>query len=224
MSATEVELERIVREVLRRLRELEIAKVVSAESVATPTLPNTLTLVERLVTLGTLKGKLDGVARVVVPAKAVVTPAVRDELKTRKISLEYAAKSSGQKNETKRLLLAVATQYNPAALAQRMSATGTKIELVKVTDWKDAVGKMTLELKRTQTCGVILTDRPAAVACHANRDGAIRAAVASDLRGMKEAAQSLDANLLVVDPAMHSLHMLEKLLEEYAKSSQHISL
>ena len=47
-----------------------------------------LSVPERLVTLATLRGRLDGVARVVVPRRAVVTPAARDELKQRRIELQ----------------------------------------------------------------------------------------------------------------------------------------
>lgn len=218
MSGTEHELERIVREVLRRLREQEITREIRAESAGIKERPGTLSLDDRVITLATLSDKLADVKRIIVPRSAVVTPAVRDELKKRKISLEFATNRPGAKTTSRRLLLAVTTQYDAAALAKRLLATGTHIEQLSATDWKDAVGTMTQKLKDTQLTGVILTDRPAAVACHANRDSAIRAAVVSDARSMKDATDSLGANLLVVDPAAHSLYMLERLLHEYAKS------
>lgn len=218
MSGTEHDLERIVREVLRRLREYEITREIRAESVGIKEQLGTLSLDDRVITLVTLKDKLADVERIIVPRSAVVTPAVRDELKKLKISLEFAVNRPGAKQTTRRFLLAVATQYSPTALIKRLSAKGTNVEQLSATDWKDAVGKMTQQLKNSQSSGVILTDRPAAAACHANRDSAIRAAVVSDARSAKDATESLGANLFVVDPAAHSLYMLEKLLQEYARS------
>ena len=46
-----------------------------------------LRLTERVVTLGLLKDRIANVRRVVVSAKAVVTPAVQDELKARNVEL-----------------------------------------------------------------------------------------------------------------------------------------
>lgn len=68
----------IVREVIRRLTSAAPAAASSGE----------LTVGERLITLATLHGKLDGVARVCVSKRAVVTPAVRDELSKRQIELK----------------------------------------------------------------------------------------------------------------------------------------
>lgn len=71
----------IVREVIRRL-----TGGTGAASVATPA--RELAVQERLVTLATLHGKLDGVRRVSVGRRAIVTPAVRDELSRRQIELQ----------------------------------------------------------------------------------------------------------------------------------------
>ena len=71
--------ERIVQEVIRRL-------VASGVDVGT-TGNRQLTVSERVITLATLDGKLDGVETVSVQKRAVVTPAVKDELNRRKIRL-----------------------------------------------------------------------------------------------------------------------------------------
>lgn len=82
MNLTEQQIEWIVAEVIRRLREFPREGEAPAE-------PNrNLTLLESLVTLRTVEGKLAGVTRVLVAPRAVVTPAVKDELKSRKIQLE----------------------------------------------------------------------------------------------------------------------------------------
>jgi hypothetical protein len=83
------QLEWVVREVVRRLRDVAIS--VSSNG-ATPreTPPEAdahITLADALITTSTLENRLDGVSRVTVAAKAIVTPSVRDLLRERQIEL-----------------------------------------------------------------------------------------------------------------------------------------
>ena len=78
---SDIDIETIVREVIRRL--LAMGNEPSRND------GGTVNLTERLVTMATLDGKLAGANRLVVAKKAVVTPLVKDELKKRKITLEY---------------------------------------------------------------------------------------------------------------------------------------
>ncbi|HAY81953.1 MAG TPA: hypothetical protein DCY79_19290 [Planctomycetaceae bacterium] len=71
--------ERIVQEVIRRL----VAGGVTVGATGN----KQLALSERVITLATLDGKLDGVETVSVQKRAVVTPAVKDELNRRSIRL-----------------------------------------------------------------------------------------------------------------------------------------
>ena len=83
MTFTQADVERIVAEVIRRLRGMASSPVGDAP----PAVGHDLILTERVITLRTLEGRLGGVQRLLVPAKAVVTPAVKDELKQHKIEL-----------------------------------------------------------------------------------------------------------------------------------------
>ncbi|WP_425400058.1 hypothetical protein [Aeoliella sp.] len=85
MTLTEEQLEWIVSEVVRRLRASGAATASPAQPAA-----GTLTLSERLVTLETLGNKLGGIGRVEVGCRAIVTPAVVDHLKEKKIELVRA--------------------------------------------------------------------------------------------------------------------------------------
>ena len=83
MTFSEEQVEWIVVEVIRRLGLLEGQRptaVVGRSSTQ-------LELTEKVVTLRTLERRLAGVTQVVVSTKAVVTPAVKDELKARRIEL-----------------------------------------------------------------------------------------------------------------------------------------
>jgi hypothetical protein len=82
MTFTEEQFERIVAEVIRRLR------VAGTEQGTTSVVAGTdLRIAEHVITMRTIETRLSGVRRVVVPARAVVTPAVKDELKQRQIDL-----------------------------------------------------------------------------------------------------------------------------------------
>jgi hypothetical protein len=82
MTLTAEEIDRIVQEVIRRLTSAGIPVGTSGESTKT-----ILELEERLVTLATIQGRLDGIEQLVVLPKAVVTPSVRDELWDKGIGL-----------------------------------------------------------------------------------------------------------------------------------------
>ena len=85
-------IERIVREVIRRLREMETGNHRQSPVAATSSREAenvcTLTIEKHVVTLATLEGRLDGVERLLVPNNAVVTPSVHDELRDRNIALD----------------------------------------------------------------------------------------------------------------------------------------
>ena len=78
---SDIDIEYIVREVIRRLT------AAAGEPARSET--ETVKLTDRLVTMATLDGQLANAKRLIVAKKAVVTPLVKDELKKRKIALEY---------------------------------------------------------------------------------------------------------------------------------------
>jgi hypothetical protein len=78
MTLNEEQVEWIVAEVMRRVG---VASIAAGDGGAE------LVLKERVVTMRLIDGRLAGVSRLVVPTRAVVTPAVKDELKHRKIEL-----------------------------------------------------------------------------------------------------------------------------------------
>lgn len=76
------QLEWIVREVVRRLQQSA-----TAAATAGPPAGAVCTIEARVVATAQLEGKLDGVSKVCVDQRAVVTPAARDLLKERNIEL-----------------------------------------------------------------------------------------------------------------------------------------
>lgn len=82
-------IERIVREVIRRLLAMGPPPATPGSTLGvTPTAaPLRFTLADKLVTTKTLEAIPAGVVEVVIPAKSIVTPLARDEAKTKGIRL-----------------------------------------------------------------------------------------------------------------------------------------
>lgn len=81
MTYSEQDVERIVLEVIRRLGLLGSPPPTTTNEL------NELVVSERVVTMRSIEGKLVGVSRLVISGRAVVTPAVKDDLKQRHIEL-----------------------------------------------------------------------------------------------------------------------------------------
>jgi hypothetical protein len=85
MTFTEEQVAAIVVEVIRRLRLIENNQGVAVGERSSTTAD--LTLTEKLITARTIENRLTGISRLLVAKRAVVTPAVKDELKKHKIEL-----------------------------------------------------------------------------------------------------------------------------------------
>ncbi len=79
MNLETLDIDRIVREIVSRLRaEMEVQPVAA------------LTVDARVITMSELDGKLKGVRQLRVRSRALLTPSVRDELTAKKIEIVRA--------------------------------------------------------------------------------------------------------------------------------------
>ena len=84
------QIDRIVREVLRRLDQKPASQTTLPNATPTDTGPSsTLRIDDRLITAGALNGRLHGIRRVEVRRDAIVTPLVKDLLKEKQIDLQW---------------------------------------------------------------------------------------------------------------------------------------
>ena len=94
MELSTQDIERIVSEVVRRLRQagVQVQSQEDNESDCTSeVVTRSCTLSEHVISMDSIYGKLDNVQQLVVGPRAVVTPAVVDALRERKITLERTA-------------------------------------------------------------------------------------------------------------------------------------
>lgn len=227
MAGQELDLEAIVREVLRRLAQLggdrtgddgaETPRQTPAAPAIPPTasVPGQLRLSERTITLGSVAGQLQNVKDVLVSAGAVVTPSVRDELRKRQIALHFAAEPAADQDSTD-LVLGVAggAKANGSALAAVQAEAGSA-ERIERDCVLEVVRQVSQAVGGQRRIGLVLTDRPAVALCLANRQASIRAAWGMNVASVREAAKLIGANLLVVNPAQHGVYELRGMIREF---------
>jgi len=224
MTQSQIDIDRMVREVLAALADKGLApraENVSSEPAAESS-PDALVLTTRVVTLSQLHGKLEAIRRLVVPNRAVITPAVRDELRQRSITVEFASESTSTANCCLRLVLAVSdsgVSLKPLAGGLVESLSGGDVEVVP----KDfdcairAVEQLAGELRTANTLGLLITRHVAAALCLANRHAGVRAITATDAKSVARNAAAVGANLLLLDPEGGNTFRLRQAAAEFCR-------
>jgi hypothetical protein len=233
MSELSIDIERVVREVLAEMRLAQAengqrkadgqgpkaAAPVSRPSSPAPTaVPGDLMLSSRVVTMTEIAGRLDGIRRVVTSRGAIVTPAVRDELIRRGITLACGEASNGRPATTVRVVLVtVGTDADPKALAAGLAREGTTVEHVALDCLLVATEQLAAETAHADTLGVLLTPHTAAGLCLANRLRGLRAVTGGDAPAVAAAAAAVGANLLVVDPQAGTFFQVKQMVAEFCR-------
>jgi len=170
----------------------------------------------RVVTLSQLEGRLGAIRRLVVPRQAVITPAVRDELRRRSISLEFASQATAETSGQLRLVLVTSGKKpDPTSLASDLSIDGVEIVRRGFDCAIQAVEHLATEVRKHNTLGLMLTRHVAAALCLANRHAGVRGVTAVDARSVSAAAAAVGANLLLIDPGEVSAFRLRQAAVEF---------
>jgi hypothetical protein len=220
MKLAEAEIERVVREVLARL-EGGPAAAANGQAKATGETA-TLVLDGRVVTLADLKGRLDKQQSVTVPTNAVVTPAVRDYLRERKVALVRREVNSRAAQPGMRLVVgATESKSNPGDVLKQITTQGIQVELVAGGSLTAVTESVVEQVKRDNTLGLLLTDQAAAAVCLVNRQSGVRAAAARNLVEVEEAIRQIGVNLLVIHPQWQSNYAVRQMVQRYSSGAPH---
>jgi len=171
----------------------------------------------RVVTMSEVEGRLEAVRRLVVPPQAVVTPAVRDELHRRNVSLAYAAAKPQAVGGLRLVALTVDVSSNLAPLLAALGHEGIEVQPAAADCLIAATDRLAAELGKPHTLGLLLTRHIAAALCLANRHRGVRAASGIDAPSLAAAADAVGANLLVVNPAEMAAARLRQTIIEYCR-------
>ena len=228
------DIERIVRDVLADLGLATAVNVPSSEDappVEEPVQPipaeneepsppprpaGDVVVADRVVTLAGVGERLTTARRLVVPPRAVVTPAVRDELRRRNVTLVVEENSPTTGSAGGRVALSVlGSKIDPKPLADELTRQGLAVEVQRFDCLVRATDDMSRRLKTRDTAGVMLSNYGAIAMCLANRHQGVRAILASDESRTATDAVSVGANLLVAEPRRLAPETLGKIVSAF---------
>ncbi|HUY87539.1 MAG TPA: hypothetical protein VMV10_02275 [Pirellulales bacterium] len=225
MAVAAEEIEKLVREAIASgaKNAEQIVGDVLAKVQAKAGSPRELTIASRVVTLAEIEGKLEGIEQLVVPAKAVITPAARDLLRLKQIDIGYALPAKAASRS--RLLLVVGaaeTKYDATSLIQAVVREGTTVERMARTGLVQVVGEMCEEATKGGKLGLLLTSETAAASCLANRRAGVRAVVATSAAATPRAVRAVGANVLVIDPTGRGAFEVQRIVSQFVAGAPYI--
>jgi len=177
-----------------------------------------LILSGRVITLADVADGLSGVQRVVVGPQAIVTPAVRDELLRKNVTLICGGPEPPEPAGKVRLLtIATGISFDPAGLIRVLVNEGIEAQLQTLDCLIAAVDTFVVELAKERTLGLLLTRHTAAAVCLANRVRGVRAVWGVDAGSVVRDAAAVGANLLVADPAAAGLYQLRQMVVQFCR-------
>ena len=207
MAEFVIDMDRVVREVLEAL---------GANPTQSTQSKGDLVVSERLVTLAHLDGQWDGIQRLVVSPQAIVTPAVRDELLRRNVTLTFATAGPSVPSHSLRLaVVATGTKFELAKLIAVMKKSPIHIVPHSLDCIIASCDLLSQQVSQPKTLGLLLTRYTSAGLCLANRLHGVRAVSSHDAATVRRAAKMVGANLLIADPEAASLFALRQLVSEF---------
>ena len=226
MNVSAAEIERMVRDVLSRLTaaapapmsnysNLPSAVVLpSQEKIAELRTRGALELTGRVIALGDVDGRLAEITQLVVDPKAVVTPAVRDMLRQRKIALVRQAAGAKNSPVTKRsIAIAVAaSRFDATRLVDTLRRDGYGVQQLAQAGLASAVRELADEAARGGMRALLIADEAEVAVVAANRRNGVRAVHCDDPQEAAQATAAVDANLLVVRPIGKSEYLLQRIV------------
>lgn len=169
----------------------------------------------RVLTLADLPERSAAVRRLIVPLGTVVTPAAQDELQQRKIKLVVGEPGDAAAKPAKTILMVAAATFDSAALAGALEREGTTVDARHMDCLIRATDQLAADLAADSTVGLLVTAHPAAALCLANRHPGVRAILGTRADTVVGDAQSVGANLLVVDPGPHGFFALKQISSRF---------
>lgn len=215
MNVTAAEIERMVRDVLSRMT--------AAAPAPNPTAA--LELANRVITLDDVDGRLAEINQLIVAPKAVVTPAVRDVLRQRKISLVRRA-AGGKADPVAKHSIAVAvaaSKFDSSRLVDDLRRDGYGVQQLAQAGTVSAVRELADGAARGGVRSLLLADQTEAALIAANRYGGVRAVGGDDPQQVAQASAAVDANFLVVRPSGKSDYLLRRIVAAWLAARANVS-
>jgi hypothetical protein len=217
------ELEAIVRVVIERLQAIDAARLLpTTATVAVPhpqaAAVNVLVLDRKLVTLADLKGRLDSVQCIQVAARAVVTPAVVDELRKRGIRLERIALSGRSISQPTFAKMLVVTQPNGhSTLAGQLRSSEFSVQ-PECLELPDTLALFNSHFARGGLAAIWRSPRAYAASHALSALSNVRGVQLARLDDLPQAAEQVNPQILVVDSRNWSSAAVASLAQTWIRS------
>jgi hypothetical protein len=171
-----------------------------------------------IVTMNEIVGRLASIRRLTVPRKAIVTPAVQDELLRRGIELVRADSRGAEAAAAPHLtMICSGVDFDPQPLVAVLAREGVKVEHAISDCLIAATEQLAAELADANTLGLLLTEHTAAGLCLANRRRGLRAVTGLDAPAVAASAAAVGANLLVLNPCAGSFFQVKQMVTEFCR-------
>ena len=221
MPKPDEQIDRIVGEVLARLgtsapnRSSRPAPIPAAAALSS----GELVIDDKVVSAATLQNRLSGVQRVMVSARAVITPSARDLLKENNVSLVRTLKAAAA-SSVELLLATLDSRFDSAGLIRTLQNRGVAVQQMATAEGVKSIETIAHEISQRGKLGVILTGSVATALCAANRHRGVRAAVASNRGELESAIREIGANVLVIDITRRSMLEVERMVSAFVATPQ----
>lgn len=179
-----------------------------------------------VITAALLEERATAAGPILIGAKSVLTPSARDFLAKRSDRWSRSNGKHGGPIQKAKWLCIVA--HSTPAVAAALSM----IDKEPIATWKhelagchrEAASRAIDAICRGECEGVlVLTSKPEAVACRANRNEKVRAAGIATVARIRAIRNDLQANVYAIDPSNVSAFELKKLMQEIASSATSVS-
>lgn len=230
MEPAVVQIERIAREVIAQSMRAgrngdgasEIGRLVEEVLTRISAPATVVALNSRVLTLAELEGKLDRAEQIIVPPRAVITPAARDELNRRGIAIGYAIACRTNKPRQTAVWGAAETNYESTRLIDALAREHIAIERLAQTGLMQVIHELSDEITKGGKPAVLLTGQAAVAVCLANRRRGVRAVLAQSVATTIQAVRAVGANLLIVDPAARTWFELNRLIGQFLAGAPYL--
>ncbi|MCA9134444.1 MAG: hypothetical protein KDA45_14845 [Planctomycetales bacterium] len=218
------EMETIVRVVVERLRSLNLAPAPRPTAGSDQPLPAasasdsaTLRLDHKVIALADLQGHWASIKTLQVDARAVVTPAVRDELRSRGIALQrnsIAARAAGNSSGP-RPLLVLAPAAKQATLLRPLQTLAT---LAASGDCAADLDVLHHHFRGSAAYAIWCTSRPFAASRAAATQASLSAVLLPSIDDLARAIEEASPNTFILDDRRWSSASLGHLARHWSRS------
>jgi hypothetical protein len=215
-SSDNRQIDAIVQAVLERLGRTADAPSGNVAAVPASNIGE-LTISDNVVSAKSLEGKLTNIQKVVVSARAVITPSARDLLRDKNVSITRALKTSST-SPTQLILGTAGVKLDTSALLRALAARGSAAEQLPAVGLAQVTHELADAVAKGGKLAVLLTNNVTAAVCLANRHSGVRAATATNRGEVNEVIRAVGCNLLVIDATRRQGAESQRIVEVFASA------